>query len=141
MYRILGSGIHRRHKEENVSITLDPPLQGFTREDGLNGSIYVMERCCSPIPLKPTSLKVLFSALVFLSSSGRGFQVDYPSITLHAISRAESGPSIYCQLDEPPLSDGPTDEDEDASNMRELVVIPKDPSSCAFVFRDSVIST
>lgn len=58
--------------------------------------------------------------------TGRGFQVDYPSITLHAISRAESGPTIYCQLDEP---SAPEEEDEDATAMRELVIVPKDPSS------------
>ncbi|EJF55842.1 hypothetical protein DICSQDRAFT_150737 [Dichomitus squalens LYAD-421 SS1] len=106
-----------RHKEENVSVTLDPPLPGFSSEDGANGALYVIE-----------------SALVFLSSTGRGFQVDYPSITLHAISRAEAGPSIYCQLDEPAEADAPADEDEDASSMRELVIIPKNLSSLEPIF-------
>ena len=33
-----------RHKEENVSVTLDPPLDGFTPEDAANGILYVVER-------------------------------------------------------------------------------------------------
>ncbi|KAI0709861.1 regulator of volume decrease after cellular swelling-domain-containing protein [Earliella scabrosa] len=105
-----------RHKEDNVSVTLDPPLDGFSAQDAANGSLYVIE-----------------SVLVFLSATGRGFQVDYPSITLHAISRAESGPSIYCQLDEPSAADA-TEEDEDATSMRELVIIPKDSSALEPIF-------
>ena len=34
-----------RHKEENVSVSLDPPLEGFSAEDGANGTLYVIERC------------------------------------------------------------------------------------------------
>lgn len=33
-----------RHKEENVSVTLDPPLSGFTPEDAANGVLYIIER-------------------------------------------------------------------------------------------------
>lgn len=33
-----------RHKEDNVSITLDPPFEGFTAEDGAQGVLYVIER-------------------------------------------------------------------------------------------------
>lgn len=64
------------------------------------------------------------SVLVFFSTTGRGFQVEYPSITLHAISRAESGPCIYCQLDETPTGDR-AENDEDESPMRELKIIPE----------------
>ena len=32
------------HKEENVSVTLDPPLTDFSSEDGTNGTLYVIER-------------------------------------------------------------------------------------------------
>ena len=38
-----------RHKQENVSVTLDPPLQGFSSEDGKSGTLYVIERCVSPL--------------------------------------------------------------------------------------------
>lgn len=34
-----------RHKEENVSVTIDPPLEGFPSEDLANGTLYVIERC------------------------------------------------------------------------------------------------
>ncbi|KAI0749896.1 regulator of volume decrease after cellular swelling-domain-containing protein [Daedaleopsis nitida] len=109
-----------RHREDNVSVTLDPPLESFSPQDAASGTLYVIE-----------------SVLVFLSATGRGFQVEYPSITLHAISRAESGPSIYCQLDEPSPEEPAeaTEEDgEDASGMRELVIIPQNPSALEPIF-------
>lgn len=34
-----------RHKEDNVSITLDPPVDAFSAADAANGSLYVIERC------------------------------------------------------------------------------------------------
>ncbi|KAG8213160.1 regulator of volume decrease after cellular swelling-domain-containing protein [Butyriboletus roseoflavus] len=105
-----------RHKEESVSATLDPPLDGFTPEDSTNGVLYVIE-----------------SALVFMSSTGRGFQVKYPAITLHAISRGGS-PSIYCQLDETDSS-SPSDEAyEDLTEMRELMIVPQNPDSLEPIF-------
>ncbi|CAL1715951.1 unnamed protein product [Somion occarium] len=108
------------HKEENVSITIDPPLEGFSAEDCANGTLYVIE-----------------SVLIFMSSSGRGFQIEYPAITLHAISRAESGPSIYCQLDENAgIAAGESQQqnvDED-SPMREMTIIPKDASALEPIF-------
>lgn len=71
------------------------------------------------------------SALVFISASRRGWSVDYPSITLHAISRAESGPSIYCQLDEAAaLADSEAALDEDAdTDMKELMIMPQDAAA------------
>lgn len=72
---------------------------------------------------------LLFSALVFFSTLGRGFQVEYPSITLHAVSRGESGPSIYCQLDENSAEQNAT-EGEEYADMRELSIVPSFPESC-----------
>ncbi len=65
-------------------------------------------------------------------SGSPGFEIKYPAITLHAISRGESGPSIYCQLDEsygnlPENGDGNED-----TQMRELTVIPQLPESGEF---------
>ncbi|OSC99960.1 hypothetical protein PYCCODRAFT_1437932 [Trametes coccinea BRFM310] len=108
-----------RHKEDNVSVTIDPPLDAFSAEDAANGSLYVIE-----------------SHLVFMSSTGRGFQVEYPKITLHAVSRGESGPSIYCQLDDGANAAGdeqPQNEEEDLA-MRELSIIPKDASALEPIF-------
>lgn len=32
------------HKEDNVSVTLDPPLENFTTQDGARGTLYVIAR-------------------------------------------------------------------------------------------------
>ncbi|EKM57833.1 uncharacterized protein PHACADRAFT_158876 [Phanerochaete carnosa HHB-10118-sp] len=106
-----------RHKEENVSIKLDPALPEFTADDCVNGSLYVIENC-----------------LVFMSSTGKGLQVEYPSITLHAISRAENVPSIYCQLDEGSPDTAETNEDEETSEMRELIIVPMAAESLEPIF-------
>lgn len=65
-----------------------------------------------------------------MSASGRGLQIPYPAITLHAVSRAESGPSIYCQLDNSVgnLQEGSADDDE-AIDMVELNIVPQNQSS------------
>lgn len=33
-----------RHREENVSVTVEPPVDGFTAEDCALGTLYVIER-------------------------------------------------------------------------------------------------
>jgi chloride channel, nucleotide-sensitive, 1A len=33
-----------RHKQENVKVTLDPPVEDFSDEDGAKGILYVLER-------------------------------------------------------------------------------------------------
>ncbi|GJE85591.1 Voldacs domain-containing protein [Phanerochaete sordida] len=106
-----------RHKEENVSVKLDPPLPEFTADDCANGSLYVIE-----------------NLLIFMSSTGKGLQVEYRSITLHAISRAENVPSIYCQLDESPADAAAANEDAEISDMRELIIIPKAAESLEPIF-------
>ncbi|KAJ7510338.1 regulator of volume decrease after cellular swelling-domain-containing protein [Mycena galericulata] len=106
-----------RHKEDNVSATLDPPLDGFSAQDGAQGTLYIIE-----------------SVLVFMSTTGRGFQIEYPAITLHAVSRAEAGPSIYCQLDEHVgEAEGAASNDE-MSDMRELSIIPQSAASLEPIF-------
>lgn len=44
-----------RHKEENVSITIDPALPEFSAEDCANGALYVIERYV-PIEMTCTAL-------------------------------------------------------------------------------------
>lgn len=68
---------------------------------------------------------------MFMSTTGQGFKVEYPSITLHAVSRAENGPSIYCQLDEG-SPEAETVEDDVVPDMRELVIVPKTAEACAY---------
>jgi nucleotide-sensitive chloride channel 1A len=65
-----------------------------------------------------------------MSSTGVGFQVPYPAITLHAIARPESGPSIYCQLDE--VAGAESSENDEADTMRELNIVPSDHASRKF---------
>ncbi|KAJ7746613.1 regulator of volume decrease after cellular swelling-domain-containing protein [Mycena metata] len=106
-----------RHKEDNVSVTLDPPLDGFSAQDGTQGTLYIIE-----------------SVLVFMSTTGGGFQIEYPAITLHAVSRAASGPSIYCQLDEHAgEAEGAASNDE-MSDMRELSIVPQSAASLEPIF-------
>ncbi|KAJ3567851.1 hypothetical protein NP233_g6089 [Leucocoprinus birnbaumii] len=105
-----------KHKEDNVTVAVDPPIPELSG-DGLKGTLYV-----------------LTSVLVFFSASGRGFQVEYPSITLHAVSRGESGPSIYCQLDETHEQQNGVGEEE-YSDMRELSIIPSSPDSLEKIFK------
>ncbi|EPQ54311.1 hypothetical protein GLOTRDRAFT_62865 [Gloeophyllum trabeum ATCC 11539] len=106
-----------RHKQENVSVRLDPPLDGFATAADARGTLYVIE-----------------SVLVFVNDAGRAFQVEYPAITLHAISRADPRPSIYCQLDESaPQVDGEGAAGGEGA-MRELSIIPQSASALEPIF-------
>lgn len=77
-------------------------------------------------------LNVSASVLAFVaSSSGRGFSVRYPSITIHAVSRSGSSPIVYLQLQNS-SADADADEevgkDEDLE-MSELKIRPLDSST------------
>ncbi|KAH7341677.1 regulator of volume decrease after cellular swelling-domain-containing protein [Rhizoctonia solani] len=106
-----------QHKEENVQVTFDPPIPDLGSDE--KGTLYVIE-----------------SALAFVWPSGTGFTVEYPRITLHAVSRGESGPSIYCQLDESPNGPGApgADEEQEDSEMREMKIIPSNPEGVEPIF-------
>ncbi|KAF9048550.1 regulator of volume decrease after cellular swelling-domain-containing protein [Panaeolus papilionaceus] len=113
-----------KHQEPNVSVTLNPPLDGFSSTDPIQGTLYV-----------------LTSALTFMSSTGTGFEITYPTITLHALSRAATGPSqgspsIYCQLDEGNTlnNNGGENNDEDITEMRELIIIPQNADALEPIF-------
>ncbi|KAG5646795.1 hypothetical protein DXG03_002172 [Asterophora parasitica] len=108
-----------RHQEPNVTVKLDPAVEGFTDEDAAQGTLYV-----------------LTSLLVFMSTTGRGFQIEYPSITLHAISRGENGPSIYCQLDESDPSVPAAENDDEDTELRELTILPQQNGGAARTSRD-----
>ncbi|KAI0033098.1 regulator of volume decrease after cellular swelling-domain-containing protein [Vararia minispora EC-137] len=102
------------YKEETASARFEPDVEGFTSEDGKRGTLYVIE-----------------SALVFFSATGRGFQIPYPSITLHAVARAEQGPYIYCQLDESVAENAEPsgDDEQEVMGMRELSIAAPSTSS------------
>ncbi|GLB40669.1 putative regulator of volume decrease after cellular swelling [Lyophyllum shimeji] len=115
-----------KHQEDNVAVRLEPPVDGFRPQDAAQGTLYV-----------------LTSVLVFMSTTGRGFQIEYPAITLHAISRAATdngGPSIYCQLDEstPNVEGAPAPaavvDDEEDTPLRELSILPQAPEALEPIF-------
>ncbi|KAJ3758467.1 regulator of volume decrease after cellular swelling-domain-containing protein [Lentinula raphanica] len=109
-----------RHKEEPVSVTFEPTLDGFSEEDAKEGVLYVLE-----------------SVLVFMSKTGKGFQIEYPSITLHAVSRGDTPPSIYCQLDESfakTMNEGEENEEPEDMDMRVLNIIPSRVESLDPIF-------
>ncbi|KAH9958576.1 regulator of volume decrease after cellular swelling-domain-containing protein [Russula dissimulans] len=118
-----------QQKVDNVRIAFDPPLDDFSPEDGARGTLYIIE-----------------SVLAFQSSStGRAFQIEYPSITLHATSRGDSGPFVYCQLEEPltiaAVADAPPSAtvddgngDDETLSMRELSITPQDSTSLEPIF-------
>ncbi|KDQ14362.1 hypothetical protein BOTBODRAFT_32820 [Botryobasidium botryosum FD-172 SS1] len=103
-----------RHQEENVSIRLLPAIEEISEEDCKVGTLYVID-----------------SVLAFISSTGRGFQVEYPNITLHAIKRTEGEPSVYCQIESNPGAD---EGDEEDFEFTELTIIPQDASKLESIF-------
>ncbi|KAF8656827.1 hypothetical protein AX16_002375 [Volvariella volvacea WC 439] len=106
-----------RHREERVQISFDPPIPDLSQDDSQG------------------TLLVLTSKLVFMANTGRGFEIPYPAITLHAISRAGAGPSIYCQLDECYDEHTGTDPDGvDIEDMRELSIRPDSSDSLEAIF-------
>ncbi|KAH6909073.1 regulator of volume decrease after cellular swelling-domain-containing protein [Coprinopsis sp. MPI-PUGE-AT-0042] len=111
-----------KRQEENVSVVLDPPVEGLGAEDLANGTLFV-----------------LTSALVFVSTTGKAFQVGYRSITLHAVSRSGEKASIYCQLDEESTAENGAgndaqDGEEEYTDMRELNIIPSSPEALEPIF-------
>jgi hypothetical protein len=54
-----------RHKEENVSVTLDPPLDGFSEQDGAQGTLYVIERQAAALEILPWLTDVYMVAFWF----------------------------------------------------------------------------
>ncbi|KAH9974838.1 regulator of volume decrease after cellular swelling-domain-containing protein [Russula compacta] len=107
-----------RQKVDSVRVVFDPPLDDFSLEDGAQGTLYIIE-----------------SVLAFQSSTGRAFQIEYPSITLHATSRGDSGTFVYCQIDELPAEEAPpSDDNDDTLVLRELSLIPQDAASLEPIF-------
>jgi len=131
-----------RHREENVSVKLDPPIEGFTEQDAAQGTLYVITRCEKKKSTHEPFHVWLFSVLVFISTNGRGFQIAYPAITLHGISRSAQGsPSIYCQLDDTAGAKGAAapattseGEEEEDTELREFSIFPQNPDSRTAIY-------
>ncbi|KAF8199669.1 regulator of volume decrease after cellular swelling-domain-containing protein [Pholiota molesta] len=80
------------------------------------------------------TLYVLTSVLAFISTTGVGFEIQYPAITLHAISRGAPQPSIYCQLDESYGTENGAVDNDTITDMRELTIVPQNPASLDPIF-------
>ncbi|QRV89853.1 hypothetical protein RhiJN_17871 [Ceratobasidium sp. AG-Ba] len=105
-----------RHTQSDVQIVFDPPIAGLEGDE--KGTLYVIE-----------------SVLAFAWPSGTGFTIEYPRITLHAVSRSDTVTSVYCQLDESDLAtNGAAENEDEDSEMREMKIIPSDPASVDAIF-------
>lgn len=77
------------HKEENVSVTLDPPLDDFSVEEAAQGTLYVIERCVA-------------GSLVCIISSFYNFAVFWCSCRRRVeVSRSLILQSLYMPCQEP----------------------------------------
>lgn len=108
-----------KHQQRDVTVKFDPPIQELSPDELKGGTLYVVE-----------------SLMIYMASSGsKGFTIAYPNITLHAISRSESGPSVYCQIDPSPGDNGEVNQsDEDVVEMIELTLVPTETSSVETIF-------
>ncbi|KAK0200967.1 regulator of volume decrease after cellular swelling-domain-containing protein [Desarmillaria ectypa] len=102
-----------RHQQKEVHVRFEAPLE--SKADWQQGTLYVID-----------------SILAFVEDgeNAEGWQIEYPAITLHAISKAEGG--IYCQLDDKFGLFGAEEEEEEV--MRELTIVPKDSGSLDAIF-------
>ncbi|KAG2218351.1 hypothetical protein INT45_012970 [Circinella minor] len=105
-----------RHTQRNVDLQILPPLSGV--EGTIQGELNVCE-----------------SQVYFYSTlAGSGIAVEYPDIIIHAISRQEGRPSIYCQLEQGrffPNQQLPEDEED---SVTELKFMPQDPGSLEAIY-------
>lgn len=78
---------------------------------------------------------MLHSAVSFLTPQGTGWTLDYPCLSLHAISRslpdglvsaplAEGAGCLYCQTDDAAGEEGDEEEEEGEESSREVWLLP-----------------
>ncbi|KAL0088290.1 regulator of volume decrease after cellular swelling-domain-containing protein [Phycomyces blakesleeanus] len=108
-----------RRTEKKIGLLVSPPLAGMSGP--IKGEMFVCE-----------------SQLYFYSEEQHsGISVEYPDIIIHAISRRDGLPSIYCQLDSGlffPNQDLPEDEQELEETVTELKFIPEDSESLESIY-------
>ncbi|KAI8638601.1 regulator of volume decrease after cellular swelling-domain-containing protein [Parasitella parasitica] len=105
------SSLKSRHIQKDTALLISPPLAGH--QDPIFGELSVCE-----------------DQLYFYSEIAQsGIAVEYPDIIIHAISRQDGQPNIYCQLDSGlffPNQELPEDEQEREETVTELRLIPRD---------------
>lgn len=105
------SSLKPRHIQKDTALLISPPLAGH--EGPIFGDLSVCED------------QVYF----YSESANSGIAVEYPDIIIHAISRQQGQPNIYCQLDAGlffPNQVLPEDEEERDETVTELRLIPRD---------------
>ncbi|CAI2169778.1 17932_t:CDS:2 [Funneliformis geosporum] len=111
-----------RHTQQHVRVQFSPPAA-----DALlgKGTLWVTER------------QVYF----YSWDTNNGLAIDYPTIIIHGISRHDTGPSIYTQLDEKLNPLGRTSqsaahdiEEEEEDHTSELKFIPDDIGALDAIF-------
>lgn len=117
-----------------VMTTFPPPTEGLH---------HVQDKTEAFIHDKSCGVGTLYIAADRLSwsdpESGKGFSLEYPSISLHAICRDTSQfphECIYCMMDSP-LDDGGNDSDSDDSDGKvgEVRFVPEDKSALDVMFK------
>ncbi|KAG2233529.1 hypothetical protein INT48_003400 [Thamnidium elegans] len=112
------STLKPRHIQKDTALLISPPLAGH--EGPIFGELSVCE-----------------DQFYFYSESAKsGIAVQYPDIIIHAISRQEGQPNIYCQLDAGlffPNQQLPEDEQEREETVTELRLIPRDGGACIYM--------
>ncbi|KAI9357296.1 regulator of volume decrease after cellular swelling-domain-containing protein [Zopfochytrium polystomum] len=150
-----------RHTQPSCSI-LFTPLIGPSSPG--KGTLYItesmlLESSSAPLLCLHNHSRVRFES----STTQRSYSIDYPSIVIHAISRAGSDPvasqgCIYCQLDGPSVlidvgasepsnseslappqanvneSESGAEEDEDGEPTYEMRIVPDDADSLHSIF-------
>lgn len=90
-----------------------------------------LERACfSRLTLRSGHSQVYF----YSEQAQSGIAVEYPDIIIHAISRQDGRPGIYCQLESGrffPNQQIPEEDQEDT--VTELKFMPQDVGSCKFI--------
>ncbi|KAI7908008.1 regulator of volume decrease after cellular swelling-domain-containing protein [Cokeromyces recurvatus] len=113
------SSLKPRHIQKDTALLIMPPLAGH--EGPIFGELSVCE-----------------DQLYFYSEAANsGIAVEYPDIIIHAISRQDGQPNIYCQLNAGiffPNQQLPENEEEREDIVTELRLIPRDSGALEGIY-------
>ncbi|KXJ25172.1 methylosome subunit pICln [Exaiptasia diaphana] len=111
-----------------IMSSLPPPSQGVRHVQN-NTQAFIDENC-----LGNGTLYVTEERLSWSNDEGRGFSLEYPSISVHAVCKDTSKfphECIYCMLDAP-LED--CSEDDEDAKVGEVRFVPEDKESLQQIF-------
>ncbi|KAI8975671.1 regulator of volume decrease after cellular swelling-domain-containing protein [Mycotypha africana] len=113
------SSLKPRHIQKETALLISPPLAGH------QGPIFGQLSVCED------------QFYFYSEDANSGIAVEYPDIIIHAISRQEGQPNIYCQLDSGlffPNQQLPEDKEERRETVTELRLIPKDTGALEGIY-------